>query len=107
MKLANNFYGMLGLATKAGKCVFGAESCAKSVKTGKAYVVIADCGLSARSMKDTVSMCDFYETDLIVSEPEGRAGIACGKPAIRLIAVTDRNFAEQLLKIRNQSEVQI
>ena len=107
MKLANNFYGMLGLATRAGKCVFGAESCAKSVKSGKALVVIADCGLSARSMKDTVNMCDFYETELIVSEPEGRAGAACGKPAIRLIAVTDRNFAEQLIKLRNQSEVQI
>lgn len=107
MKLESNFYGMLGLATRAGKCVFGAEACAKNVKSGKACVVIADCGLSARSMKDTVSMCDYYETPLIVSEPEGRAGAACGRPANRIIAVTDRNFAEQLVKIGKQVEVQI
>lgn len=106
MKLESKFYGMLGLATRAGKCVFGAESCSKSVKSGKALLVIADCGLSARSMKDTVSMCEYYETRLIISEPEGRAGSACGRPDIRLIAVTDPRFAEQLVKLTKQAEVQ-
>lgn len=107
MKSVNKFYGMLGLATKAGKTVFGAESVGKSVKSGKALVVIADPGLSQRSMKDTVSMCEFYETELILPIAEGAAGKACGKPDIRLIAITDRNFAGKLIELREYAEVQI
>lgn len=97
---------MLGLATKAGKTVFGAESVAKGVKSGKILLVLADHGLSERSMKDTTMMCSYYHTPLIVPAESGAAGAACGKPAIRLIGITDRSFATQLIELREYAEVQ-
>lgn len=97
--MGNDFYGFLGLAAKAGKCVYGAFACEKLVKSGKARLVISDCGLSDRSKRDVKSMCDYYGVPLIEAEPEHRAGRSCGKDGIMLIGITDEGFKDKLVEL--------
>lgn len=101
MKLGNDFFRFLGLAAKAGKCVYGSFACEKLVKSSKAYLIIYDCSLSERSKHDIKCMCEHYSTEMIESEPEYAAGAACGKNNIKIIGIKDKNFKEKLLELSN------
>ncbi len=104
MRSENKFFGFLGLAAKAGKCVYGAEATEKGVKSGRVLLVIADAGLSERSMKDVGCMCDYYGVPLITAEKD-RAGAACGKNSIKQIGVTDKGFSDRLTELSKTAEV--
>ncbi len=97
--MKNNFFGFLGIAAKAGKCLYGSFACEKSVKSGKSKLLIFDCALSQRSRHDMVNMCVYYKTPYIESEPAYEAGKACGRNGIMNISITDSGFAEKLLEL--------
>ncbi len=99
MKLGNDFFSFLGLAAKAGKCTFGAYACEKLVKSGRAHLIISDCGLSERSKHDIENMCKYYNVEHIEAEPEKKAGRACGKEGIMIIGITDKSFKDKLIEL--------
>ena len=99
MKLESNFFRFLGLAAKAGKCVYGSFACEKRVKNGDICLVIGDISLSDRSKHDLECMCQYYNVDLIISEPEYEAGYSCGKNGVKIIGITDKNFKEKLVEL--------
>ena len=61
MNKKNKVYSMLGLATKAGKVVSGEFATDKSVKGGKAWLVIVSEDASVISMMMFSNMFDFLE----------------------------------------------
>ena len=53
--------GMIGLATKAGKAVGGEFMTEKTVKTGKASLVIVSEEASDNTRKMFTNMCTYYK----------------------------------------------
>ena len=90
---------MIGLATKAGACMFGAFAVEKGVKSGKIVLVVADEGLSPAATKTAKNMCEYYDVPLIFAGEEGRLGRACGRPANKWVGITGKGFADRLLAI--------
>ena len=96
--MTDKVLSMLSLAAKAGKITSGEFSVEKAVKSNEALLVIIATDSSDRSKKDYTSMCDFYETDLIVYGTKETLGRAIGKEYRASVAVLDENFASSIRK---------
>lgn len=103
MKLQGKFETMLGFAAKAGKLGYGSAKCESAIKSGKSGLMLIDEGVSKRTMKDAVAMCDYYEAVLIVISPSGALGHAIGRSGAMMAAVTGEEFSEKLVLLYKQS----
>ncbi len=96
--MAGKFLGMLGLCAKAGKLVSGGEGVEIAIKRGDARLVIADSEASENTRKRITQMCAAAGLPLIFEE---NAGAAIGRNERMLIAVTDMNFAQTLIRLHD------
>lgn len=97
MRLRNNkIISLLGLAMKAGRVVSGEFMTEKSVKTGKAYLVLVAADASENTRKKFRNMCSFYEVPLYFIETKEILGRAIGREFRASLAVQDENFASAL-----------
>jgi ribosomal protein L7Ae-like RNA K-turn-binding protein len=94
---------MLGLAMKAGKVVSGEFATDKSVKTGKAWLVIVSEDASDNTKKMFSNMCEFYEVPRYFYGTKEELGHSIGKAMRSSLAITDENFANSLIKHLEQS----
>lgn len=94
----NKAYGMLGLAQKAGKLVYGEDGIRKAIKTGKAALVIVAEDASENSQKRFRDSCAFYQSELVFWGTKDELGRATGKGERAAIAVCDGNFAGAILE---------
>ena len=99
----NKVYSMLGLATKAGKVVSGEFATDKSVKGGKAWLVIVSEDASDKTRKMFSNMCEFYEVPRYFFGTKEELGHAIGKAMRSSLAITDENFAKSIKKHLEQS----
>ena len=83
----------LGFCQKAGRLQSGDESAEKSVKSGKAVMVVLDAAASENTEKKYTALCAHARIPLVRSEEVGHA---IGKPGRMVAAVTDRNFANMI-----------
>ena len=87
---------MLGLAAKAGAIASGEFSTEKSVKEGKAYLVIVAGDASDNTKKHFRDMTNFYEVPMYVYSNKEMLGHAIGKEFRASLAVTSENFATNI-----------
>lgn len=99
----NKIYSMLGLATKAGKVASGEFATDKSVKCGKAWLVIVSEDASDNTKKMFSNMCEFYGVPRYFYGTKEELGHAIGKAMRSSLAITDENFAKSLIKHLEQS----
>lgn len=89
---------LVGLATKAGKTVSGEFSTEKSVKSGKAYLVLVAEDASENTKKKFRNMCSFYEVPIYFIGDKESMGRAMGKEFRASLAVQDENFAKAICR---------
>lgn len=94
----NKILSLVGLATKAGRCVSGEFSTEKAVKSGKAWLVIVSEEASDNTKKKFSNMCSFYEVPIFFFGTKNDLGKAMGKEFRASMAVTDENFSNAILK---------
>ena len=99
MRLSDRFFHMAGLAARARKCVFGALACEKAIKNSSAFLVLIDGATAEATKKSFLELCRSYGVEVLIVEPAGELGKKTGKPAGKLFAITDKNFANQLVCI--------
>ncbi len=87
---------MLGLATKAGAIASGEFSTEKSVKEGKAYLVIVATDASENTKKHFRDMTSFYEVPMYLYESKEVLGHAIGKEFRASLSVNSENFAKSI-----------
>jgi len=87
---------------KAGKCRAGAFACEEAIKNGSAQLVLLDEGIAEKSLQNMRSMCSHYKIRCLSTGPCGELGAKTGKPANKVFAVTDKNFAKKLIEIYNE-----
>ena len=94
-------FGMLGLARRAGKIIFGSDAAEKAVRGGRAQLVIMAEDASDRTKKLMGNKCKSFSVPLYVFSNAGELGNKIGKSDMSVLAVSDKNFAsaiENLLK---------
>ncbi len=92
-------FGMLGLCRRAGKLSFGTFSVERSVKSGRAKLLIAAGDASANSMKKTEDLARFRSVPLFRFGTKETLGRAIGKGEVSSLSIEDAGFAGQIGKM--------
>lgn len=87
---------MLGLAAKAGAVASGEFSTEKSVKEGKAFLVIVAEDSSDNTKKHFRDMTTFYEVPMYEYSNKEMLGHAIGKEFRASLAINNENFATNI-----------
>lgn len=89
---------LLGLATKAGRVVSGEFMTEKSIKDGRAHLVIVSSDASDNTRKMFLNMCTYYKVPIYVFSNKEELGHAMGKETRASLAVVDAGFSKALVK---------
>lgn len=92
---------LIGLATKAGKTASGEFMTEKSVKTGKASLVIVSEEASDNTRKMFTNMCTYYKVPICFFGKKDELGRAMGKEMRASLAIVDGGFAKAVVKLMN------
>lgn len=97
--------GLLGLATRAGKIVFGTEACISSIEKEKIKLIIIAKDASARTKINFKQVCE--KSNVLIREVSiiERLSKAIGKQNKAVIGIMDVNFSKEMLKIIDGGEV--
>ncbi len=98
MRRPDKVLSLLGLAMKAGKVASGETAAENAVKGGKAYLVIVANDASDNTRKHFSDMCVFRDIPFIQYSDNENLGRAIGKDLRSNLAVTDRGFADAIIK---------
>lgn len=98
-------YGMLGLAARARKLRSGEFSTEKSVKEGRARLVIVAEDASENTKKLFRNICAYRELPMVIFGTKDSLGHAIGVAFRASISVEDEGFASQLIKLLNGGTV--
>ena len=90
----DKFLRFLGLASRAGKIVYGAQSTEKAIKTRKAKLVILDGSASEATKKAFRDACAYYKTRIIILEEQDVLGKSLSKENNKIIGIVCPQFAE-------------
>lgn len=101
--MKNKIFSMLGLAMRSGNLVSGEFMTEKSVKSGKAFLVIVSKEASDNTKKKFTNMCSFYEVPVYFYGTMEELGHCIGKEFRASAAVTDEGFAKSIIS-RLESE---
>lgn len=96
-------FHLIGLAMKAGKVSSGEFSTEKSVKTGRAALVIVSEEASDNTKKMFTNMCTYYEVPIYFFGKKEELGKAMGREQRASLAVLDDGLAKAIVKQMNLS----
>ena len=88
----------LGLATRAGKIQSGEFSTEKSVKAGKAAMVIVAEDASNNTNKKFTNMCTFYKVPIYIYGTKETLGASIGRELRASLALEDTGFCNAIKK---------
>lgn len=100
----DKIFSMLSLAAKAGKVVSGEFMCEKSIKSGKAFLVIVSEDASGNTEKKFFDMCSFYKVKCVKYGDSDELGHYIGKAFRKTVAITDPGFANTIGKLLDGKE---
>ena len=89
---------LLGLATKAGKIASGEFMTEKSVKEGRASLVIVSEEASDNTRKMFLNLCTYYKVPMYLFGTKEELGHAMGQEFRASLAVLDSGFSKALVK---------
>lgn len=104
----NNFqklYGIIGLATKAGKLTAGTEACLEGIEKRNIKLVLIATDASERTKKLINEKCEQFNVGVYEILSIEEISNAIGKPNKAIIGIKENGFAEQIKKIINGGEV--
>ena len=94
----NKVLSLLGLACRAGYVVSGEYATESAIKSGKAKICVLAEDASDNTKKHFHDKCSYYGVPVIEAGTKEELGKAIGKEFRASSTVTDKSFAEGLLK---------
>jgi ribosomal protein L7Ae-like RNA K-turn-binding protein len=94
----NNILGLIGLAMKAGKIAFGADSVEESILKRKVKLVIVSEESSERTKSKFIKLCQNYNIPIIIDGNIDDLSKTIGKSNKAVIGIKDINFANSIQK---------
>lgn len=101
----NKVYGLLGLATKAGKIVFGTESCLDMIAKRKVKLIIVAEDSSERTINNFKEKCVQNNIYFYIFGNKEDISRAIGKTNKTVVGIKDKNLAGAIQKILNGGDV--
>ncbi len=101
----NNILGLIGLAMKAGKIAFGADSVEESILKRKVKLVIVSEESSERTKSKFIKLCQNYNIPIIIDGNIDDLSKTIGKSNKAVIGIKDINFANSIQKKYNGGDV--
>ena len=101
--LSDKFYRMLGLATRAGSVVFGQGAAKDSIRSKKALLVLVAKDASDNTKKKFYNSTEFYSVPYFEAGDKLTLGKATGREFLAVLSITDKSFAESLIKILTEN----
>ena len=101
----NNILGLIGLAMKAGKIAFGADSVEESILKRKVKLVIVSEESSERTKSKFIKLCQNYNIPIIIDGNIDDLSKTIGKSNKAIIGIKDINFANSIQKKYNGGDV--
>ncbi len=99
----NKVLSLLGLCAKAGKITSGEFSVEKSVKKGRACLVIVAQDASDNTKKLFTNMCTHYGVPIYMVSTKEELGRSIGKEKRASVAILDEGLSRAMEKqIKNQ-----
>ncbi|MDO4260504.1 MAG: ribosomal L7Ae/L30e/S12e/Gadd45 family protein [Eubacteriales bacterium] len=92
----------MGLATRAGRTVSGEFSVEKSVRQGRARLVLVSDEASENAKKKFRNLCSHYKVPMYCFGSSAELGAACGKEFRMSAAVEDEGLAAAMVRILEQ-----
>lgn len=101
----NKILGLIGLAARARKVCFGADSVEIQIKKKKVHLIIVAKDASDRTKDKFKKICQEYAIPIIIQGEIEVLSKAIGKSNKAIIGVEDSNLASEIQKINNGGEL--
>lgn len=101
----NKIYGLLGLSMKAGKLVFGTESCMDMMHKRKIKLLILAEDSSERTINNFKQKCMEYKVPYYIFGNKDEISKSIGKNNKTVLGIKDKNLAEAIKKILDGGDV--
>ena len=100
----NKVYGLLGLAMRAGKIVFGTDSCIEDIQRKKVKLVIVATDSAERTKMKLNKICSDNNVAMLEFSTIEELSNAIGKSNKAILGIRDINFSNEIKKIINGGE---
>ena len=97
--------GLIGLATKARKICYGADSVEEQIKKKKVYLVIIAKDSSERTKDKFKTICDECQIPMIIGENIETISKTIGKSNKAIVGIEEINLANEIQRINNGGEL--
>ncbi len=101
----NKILGLIGLAARARKVCFGADSVELQIKKKKVYLIIVAKDASNRTKDKFRNIGKDYDMPIIIEGEIEILSKAIGKLNKAVIGIEDSNLASEIQKINNGGEL--
>lgn len=101
----NKILGLIGLAMKAGKVCFGADSVEENVIKKKVKLVIISEDSSERTKNKFIDICEKYNVPVITYGNIDSLSKAIGKNNKAILGIKDINFSNSIQEKYNGGDV--
>ncbi len=96
-------YSLLGLAKKAGQLLSGDETCERTIKSGKAELVVVANDASENTKDKFKSMCNYRSVPYREYGLKLELGKYTGKELRAVVSIISKDFKNGLLKLIDNS----
>lgn len=105
--MVNKVFGLLGLATRAGKVIFGTDACIEGVEKNKIKLIIVATDASDRLKNKFINLCQSKNNEIkvIIFGTIDEISSNTGKQNKAVVGIKDINFSNEIIKIINGGEV--
>ena len=100
----NKVCGLLGLATRAGKTVFGTEACVQAIEKKKIKLLIIATDAAERTKMNFKNICSKAKIPIIEYLNSDELSKAIGQNNKAILGIKDTNFSNEIIKIINGGE---
>lgn len=100
----NKILGLIGLAARARKISFGADSVELQAQKKKVYLIILAQNSSIRTKEKFQKISEKYKIPIIITETIENLSKAIGKNNKAILGIEDINLANEIQKIYNGGE---
>lgn len=97
--MTNKIYSFLSLAARARKLISGEETCYKTIKKQKVFLVIISEDTAQNTRKKIVDSCNLREIPVRFYGSKEELGRRIGKEIRSVLAILDTNFAQKLIEL--------
>lgn len=99
----NKLSGLLGLSSRAGQIILGADLSLREIRAGKAGLALLDEDASEGTKKKITDACAYRQVPLHML-PAGEISRACGKDDRMAAVVKPGKLCQQMIHLLNEAQ---